>query len=162
RGLLRPHAHRDDPGGVTVELEGQRAQQRERRRVDLGRLGRPLPLDRAGERGRDVDPLFADDHQRLAPLVGAPVFVVDAGEGLRFGRALVVRVVERVAILVGRGASWTARVGRRPRWDRGAEVGRVGHAVFVVVRIGTAVGVFETIFVFGFVGTLVELVEDAV
>jgi hypothetical protein len=76
--------------------------------------------------------------------------------------ALVGGVLERVAVLVGRGAAAPSRIGHLPLGDVRAGVERVGHAVFVVVGVGAAVRVFETVHVLRLIGTLVGLADDTV
>ena len=59
-----------------------------------------------------------------------------------------------------RRATGPARIGGGRACNVGARVRRVGHAVFVVVEVGTAVGVFESVLVLGLVGTLVEPIDS--
>jgi len=95
-------------------------------------------------------------------LIRASILVLDAVERLRFGRALVRRILERVAVLVGGGTTRSSRVRRRAGRRVRARVGRVGNAVFVVVRIGAAVCVLEAVDVFRLIGALVDLVGNAI
>jgi hypothetical protein len=94
--------------------------------------------------------------------VGAAVFILEAVDGLRIVRALVLVVGDAVAVVVHVGtavvvleAVFVFRIVR-------ALVDRIGDAVVVVVAIRAAVGVLEAVFVLRLVGTLVLRVGDAV
>ena len=95
-------------------------------------------------------------------LVRAAVLVLVAVEGLGLVRALVVRVGDAVAVVVGIGAAVVVLEAVLVLGLVGALVERVGDAVLVVVEIGAAVVVLEAVLVLGLVGALVERVGDAV
>src|SRR5205823_9548603 len=135
-----------------IELERERTKERHARRIDLGRFGRTLPLGRARERRRDVGALLANDDERLAPLVGATVGVLDPVEGFGLFGALVGGVFDGVAVLVGGRAPGVLRVRRGAGRNVRALVARIRHAVLVIVRVGAAVGVLEAVDVLGFGG----------
>src|SRR5206468_2795214 len=105
-----PSTDRERPVPMSIELERERAQRHEVRRIDLRPILRTGELQWSLQLHWKTWILGVDGHERMASLVGTAVFVLEAVLVLRLIGTLVVEIADAVAVAIVRRAAIFGRV----------------------------------------------------